>query len=104
MTLEQLKAEEEELKEKLKNNKSLQTTIIESDLMLKTGISIGDKIRFFGKDCVVCGFSHSFDIHFKYRTIIDNGKLGFIEQRISKRHLDNVRVIQKNFMKPEDFQ
>lgn len=106
MTLEQLKAEEKELNEKLRTNKKLQQTILEADLILRTGMNVGDKIEYRGAQMVIVGIKLRYldEPDFDCRLILKDGSLGKLQKWIYGFEVPTVKIIQKNFINPEDFQ
>ena len=104
MTLEELQKEEKELRTLIAQNIEKQKKLNKLSLVELSGMDIGDKIIYHRKEAVICGFTYSISgkALFTYKNINKSGPLSKLEKTLY--FPDYAKLIQKGFMKPEDFQ
>lgn len=104
MILEDLQKEERELRTLIAQNIKKQKELNRLSLVELSGMNIGDKIIYHRKEAVICGFTYSISNKalFTYKNINKTRSLSKLEKTLY--FPDYAKLIQKGFMKPEDFQ
>ena len=104
MTLEELQKEEKELRTLVAQNIKKQRELNRVLLIELSGMNIGDKVLYRRKEAIICGFTYSPSgkVLFTYKNINKSGSLAKLEKVLY--FYDSAKLLQKDFMKPEDFQ